>query len=98
MTPWTQHTIETAQGVCVPVRVYGKRFGAGPIVGGLLIERFGWPAIFWVNVPIGIAGFVVALAAVRESLPEGTPIPNLADIIQEKAEKLLEQVCMPVQG
>ena len=37
------------------------------------------------------------LAAVRESLPEGTPVPNLADIIQEKAEKLLEQVCMPVQ-
>jgi hypothetical protein len=38
------------------------------------------------------------LAAVRESLPEGTPLPNLADIIQEKGEKLLEQVCMPVQG
>jgi hypothetical protein len=38
------------------------------------------------------------LAAVRESLPEGTPLPNLADIIQEKCEKLLEQVCMPVQG
>ncbi|MBA4189168.1 MAG: hypothetical protein C0467_14315 [Planctomycetaceae bacterium] len=38
------------------------------------------------------------LAAVRESLPEGTPLPNLADLIQEKAEKLLEQVCMPVQG
>jgi hypothetical protein len=38
------------------------------------------------------------LACVRESLPEGTPLPNLADIIQEKGEKLLEQVCMPVQG
>ena len=38
------------------------------------------------------------LAAVRESLPAGTPLPNLADVIQEKCEKLLEQVCMPVQG
>jgi hypothetical protein len=38
------------------------------------------------------------LACVRESLPEGSPLPNLADIIQEKCEKLLEQVCMPVQG
>lgn len=38
------------------------------------------------------------LAAVRESLPEGTPLPNLADLIQEKCEKLLAQVCMPVQG
>ena len=38
------------------------------------------------------------LAAVRESLPAGTPLPNLADVIQEKCEKLLEQVCLPVQG
>jgi hypothetical protein len=38
------------------------------------------------------------LAAVREGLPAGFPMPNLADIIQEKCEKLLEQVCMPVQG
>ena len=33
-----------------------------------------------------------------ESLPEGQPLPNLADLLQEKCEKLLEQVCMPVQG
>ncbi len=38
------------------------------------------------------------LSAIRESLPTGAPVPNLADLIQEKAEKLLEQVCMPVQG
>jgi hypothetical protein len=38
------------------------------------------------------------LAAVREALPEGAPLPNLADTIQETCEKLLEQVCMPVQG
>jgi hypothetical protein len=38
------------------------------------------------------------LAAVRESLPAGTPLPNLADLIQEKCERLLEQVCMPVHG
>src|SRR5262249_31539845 len=38
------------------------------------------------------------LAAVRESLPEGTPLPNLADVIQEKCEQVLPQLCMPVQG
>ena len=36
------------------------------------------------------------LNAVRESLPTGAPMPNLADVIQERAERLLEQVCMPV--
>jgi hypothetical protein len=35
------------------------------------------------------------LTAISESLPEGQPIPNLADLIQERCEKLLEQICMP---
>ena len=38
------------------------------------------------------------IAALQEALPEGQPLPNLADLIQDKCEKLLEQVCMPVQG
>lgn len=42
-------------------------------------------------------GFPRWLAAIRESLPAGAPMPNLADLIQDKCEKLLEQVCMPVQ-
>ncbi len=36
------------------------------------------------------------LSALTESLPQGQPLPNLADLIQERCEKLLEQVCMPV--
>jgi hypothetical protein len=43
-------------------------------------------------------GFPRFLAAVAETLPEGQPMPNLADFLQEHCEKLLEQVCMPVQG
>ena len=36
------------------------------------------------------------LSAIREGLPDGTPLPNLADIIQDKAEGLLPRLCMPV--
>ncbi|WHO71419.1 MFS transporter [Rhizobium sp. BT03] len=32
----------------------------GPSLGGLLIACFGWPAIFLVNVPLGVATFVLA--------------------------------------
>lgn len=52
--------------------------------------------------PVGVDGYALLysvprwLAAVREALPDGTPVPNLADLIQEKAEGLLAQVCMPV--
>ena len=42
--------------------------------------------------------FPRVVASLTESLPDGQPLPNLADLLQEKCEKLLEQVCMPVQG
>jgi hypothetical protein len=38
------------------------------------------------------------MAALTEALPTGQPLPNLADMLQECCEKLLQQVCMPIQG
>ena len=38
---------------------------AGPVLGGLLIQRWGWPAVFWFNVPVGALGVVLALGLVR---------------------------------
>lgn len=43
-------------------------------------------------------GFSRWLTAAHESLPAGQPLPNVADLIQDRCEKLLEQVCMPVNG
>ncbi|HEY7427573.1 MAG TPA: hypothetical protein VH682_25300 [Gemmataceae bacterium] len=54
--------------------------------------------------PVSLDGFAALsalprfVASLTESLPEGQPLPNLADLLQEKCEKLLEQVCMPIQG
>jgi hypothetical protein len=54
--------------------------------------------------PVSLEGFAALsalprfVASLTESLPEGQPLPNLADLLQEKCEKLLEQLCMPVQG
>jgi hypothetical protein len=54
--------------------------------------------------PVALDAFAALYAFPRlvttltESLTEGQPLPNLADLLQEKCEKLLEQVCMPVQG
>lgn len=33
----------------------------GPTLGGLLIDGLGWQAIFWVNVPLGLLTFLLAL-------------------------------------
>jgi EmrB/QacA subfamily drug resistance transporter len=32
----------------------------GPILGGLLVDALGWEWIFFVNVPVGVVGFVLA--------------------------------------
>src|SRR5262245_721700 len=58
--------------------VAGLGFGMGPIVGGLLIAAFDWSAVFWVNVPIGLAALTAAWVGVRESRdPDARPLDPL---------------------
>jgi EmrB/QacA subfamily drug resistance transporter len=33
--------------------------GAGPMVGGLILDTLGWHWVFWVNVPFGLAGAIL---------------------------------------
>ncbi|MTD55852.1 MFS transporter [Amycolatopsis pithecellobii] len=47
--------------------VAGISMTTGPILGGALVETIGWRAIFWVNVPIGLAALVLATRFVPES-------------------------------
>jgi EmrB/QacA subfamily drug resistance transporter len=39
--------------------VFGISTVVGPLVGGLIVDHFSWRWIFYVNLPIGIAAFVV---------------------------------------
>jgi EmrB/QacA subfamily drug resistance transporter len=37
----------------------GLAVALGPIVGGLLTDGFGWEAVFYINLPIGIVSFII---------------------------------------
>lgn len=50
----------------------------GPAIGGFLIDSLGWPSIFWVNVPIGIFGFIYALMILPKE--KGTKIDKSFDL------------------
>jgi DHA2 family methylenomycin A resistance protein-like MFS transporter len=40
---------------------------SGPLVGGVLIDRFGWRSIFLVNLPIGLIGLLMAQSVIPPS-------------------------------
>ncbi|GGM94029.1 MFS transporter [Streptomyces fuscichromogenes] len=58
---------ERARAIGVWGAVVGISMAAGPLVGGLLVESVGWRAIFWVNIPVGLAAVLLTLRFVPES-------------------------------
>lgn len=50
----------------------GVAAAIGPFLGGWLIETAGWPAIFWINVPLCLLVLVLCLRFTPESRTAGT--------------------------
>lgn len=47
--------------------VIGLSSASGPLVGGLLVETFGWQSIFYINVPVGIIAVIMTILFVKET-------------------------------
>jgi EmrB/QacA subfamily drug resistance transporter len=61
---------ERARAIGAWAGVVGISLGLGPVLGGVLVDSIGWRSIFWVNVPIGVAAFVLTVLFIPESKAE----------------------------
>ncbi len=57
---------ERPRAVAIWIAVAWGGQGIGPLIGGGLVDAFGWPGIFWVNLPLGL----IFLALVFKTTPE----------------------------
>ncbi|WP_410564481.1 MFS transporter [Amycolatopsis sp. cmx-4-61] len=69
-----------AKAMGVWAAVSGTGLVAGPVLGGLLTEAFGWRAIFLVNVPVAAAAW-----ALSRSAPPTPPRPGRIDVVGQVA-------------
>ncbi|MCX5339132.1 DHA2 family efflux MFS transporter permease subunit [Streptomyces atratus] len=58
---------ERARAIGVFGSMSGLSLALGPILGGALVDAFGWRSIFWINVPIVAIAFVMTALYVPES-------------------------------
>lgn len=61
---------ERAQALGIWSSSFAAAIVFGPLLGGPLIDNFGWRSVFLVNLPIGILGIVMAMRFINESRSE----------------------------
>ncbi|MFJ6566374.1 MFS transporter [Streptomyces sp. NPDC091292] len=58
---------ERARAIGAWGAVVGISMAAGPLIGGFLVDAVSWRAIFWINLPVGIAALLLTIRYVPES-------------------------------
>ncbi|MES2023147.1 MAG: MDR family MFS transporter [Patescibacteria group bacterium] len=61
---------ERAQALGIWSSSFAAAIVFGPLLGGPLIDNFGWRSVFLINLPIGILGIYMALRFINESRSE----------------------------
>ncbi|MGW9403452.1 MFS transporter [Arthrobacter sp. NPDC055585] len=60
----------------------GVALAAGPFIGGVLSEYFGWRGVFWMSVPVALIGLILVTISVKESRnPSPQPFDAVGQIL-----------------
>jgi DHA2 family multidrug resistance protein len=65
-----KHGKERAQALGIWSSSFAAAAVFGPLIGGPLIDNFGWRSVFLINIPVGIIGLLMAITFVKESVSE----------------------------
>lgn len=64
-----------AMGLFAAAQAVG--ISAGPVMGGILLDRLSWHWMFWMTVPVAVVAALLGLAVVPASKPKGGPAAGL---------------------
>jgi predicted MFS family arabinose efflux permease len=68
VTNFPPHLVPRAIGLWTAVT--GVALAIGPVLGGILTKAVSWRAIFYLNIPLALITFIIAVLAARESRDE----------------------------
>jgi EmrB/QacA subfamily drug resistance transporter len=58
---------ERGQAIGIWAGVSAMALAIGPLVGGLIVDNLNWNWIFFINIPVGVAGIIVSQLVIKES-------------------------------
>src|SRR5215210_3289652 len=71
---------ERARAIAIWAVVAGVAIGVGPVLGGVLVDALGWPAVFLVNIPVAVLVVPAGLLLLPESRRPGAPPLDLGGV------------------
>ena len=90
---------EKTKAVSLWAGINGVAIALGPTVGGVLVDNFGWRALFVLVVPVGLLALAVARTGVAESSnPAGRQLDPVGQLLAIAALCLLAFAAIQVQS
>ena len=64
---------ELVEAMNIVIIVVSLAVMLGPLLGGVITDHLSWPWIFWVNIPAGIIGLLLAFYGLKDTAPRKSP-------------------------